>query len=289
MDALARIERSLTQALSRVEGPGSPPGLLAATRHAVFPGGARIRPRLCLAVARACGDEGSATAFNAAAAIELMHCASLVHDDLPCFDDAATRRGRQSVHRAFGEQLAVLAGDALIVLAFQVLARGAENAPQKLPALVMTLARASGLPAGIVAGQAWECEPKIVLSDYQRAKTGALFAAATVAGAIAAGADASPWRAVGEYIGEAYQVADDIRDVVAEPEELGKPTRRDEALSRPNAAAQLGVGGAVQRLEQLIGEAIGRIPTCTGAAELRAHILSETGRLLPRKLARPAA
>jgi geranylgeranyl diphosphate synthase, type II len=289
VDALALIERSLTQLVARVEGPGSPPGLLAAVRHALFPGGARIRPRLCLAVARACGDKGTSVALAAAYSIELMHCASLVHDDLPCFDDAAIRRGRPSVHRACGEQLAVLAGDALIVLAFQALARVGETAPQRLPALMMILARASGLPTGIVAGQAWECEPKIVLSDYQRAKTGALFAAATMAGALAADADAAPWRAVGEYIGEAYQVADDIRDVVAEPEEVGKPTHRDEALDRPNAATQLGIGGAVNRLEQLIADAIACIPACAGANELRAHILSETGRLLPRKLARPAA
>jgi geranylgeranyl diphosphate synthase type II len=230
-----------------------------------------------------------AVAVAAASAIELMHCASLVHDDLPCFDDASMRRGRASVHRAFGERLAVLTGDALIVLAFQALARAGEAAPQRLPALMMVLARASGLPNGIVAGQAWESEPEVALSDYQRAKTGALFAAATMAGAITAGFDPAPWRAVGEYIGEAYQVADDIRDVVAEPEELGKPTGRDAALDRPNAAAQLGLAGAVQRLEYLVAEAIACIPACNGANELRAHILSETGRLLPRKLARPAA
>ena len=106
----------------RREGP---PLLAAAMRHAVFPGGARIRPQLCLAVARACGDAHPALADAAAAAIELLHCASLVHDDLPCFDDAATRRGQPSVHAAYGERLAVLAGDALIVLAFQTLAAAA--------------------------------------------------------------------------------------------------------------------------------------------------------------------
>ena len=90
-----------------------------------FPGGARIRPRLCLAVAQACGEDQPAVTDAAAAAIELLHCASLVHDDLPCFDDAPIRRGKPSVHRAFGEQLAVLAGDALIVLAFETLALAA--------------------------------------------------------------------------------------------------------------------------------------------------------------------
>src|SRR5271168_4620792 len=119
MDAVARIERALNTAIERAEGPGAPPRLAAAMRHAVFPRGARIRPRLCLAVAAACGDDHPAVSDAAAAAIELLHCASLVHDDLPCFDDAATRRGRKTVHVAFGEELAVLAGDALIVAAFE--------------------------------------------------------------------------------------------------------------------------------------------------------------------------
>jgi geranylgeranyl diphosphate synthase, type II len=110
-----------------------------------------------------------------------------------------------------------------------------------------------------------------------------------MAGAVAAGQQPGPWHALGERIGEAYQVADDIRDVVSEPEELGKPTRRDEALGRPNAACQLGVAGAIQRLETLLGEAIASIPPCDGEAELRTQILSEASRLLPRKAARPAA
>jgi len=115
MDITARIERSLHAALA----PGATPPLLSlAMHHAVFPGGARVRPRLCLAAASACGGDDPTLAEAAAAAIELMHCASLVHDDMPCFDDAATRRGRLSVHRAFGEPLALLAGDGLIGMAF---------------------------------------------------------------------------------------------------------------------------------------------------------------------------
>ena len=121
MDAKNRIERALAAATRQGSGPGCPPGLAAAVAHAVFPGGARIRPKLCLSVARACGDRHPAMADAAAAAIELLHCASLVHDDLPCFDDAPLRRGKPSVHRAFGERLAVLAGDALIVLSFETL------------------------------------------------------------------------------------------------------------------------------------------------------------------------
>jgi len=259
-------------------------------RYAVFPGGARIRPRLCLAVARACGGDPDLSAA-AAAAIELMHCASLVHDDLPCFDDAATRRGRPSVHRAFGERIAVLAGDALIVLAFQSLAAAAEKNPAaaRLGRMVMIIARAIGAPSGIIAGQAWECEPQVSLANYQKAKTGALFAAATEAGAWAAGQADAGWHCLGERLGEAYQIADDIRDVVADATQLGKPTGRDAALGRPNAVHRLGIGSAVERLESLVDSAVAAIPDCPGASDLRAHIRAEASRLLPRELARPAA
>ena len=289
MNAKTRIERVLIAAAARADAPGAPPRLAAAVRYALFPGGARIRPRLCLAVAGACGEDDPAVTDAAAAAIELLHCASLVHDDLPCFDDAATRRGKPSVHRAFGEPLAVLAGDALIVGAFQALAWGTAGAPQRLGMLLHVIGRAVGMPGGIVAGQAWECEPEPDLAAYQRAKTGALFAAATVAGAAAAGAEPEPWRALGEWLGEAYQVADDLRDAVADEEELGKPVGRDLVLGRPSAVLQLGVGGAMERLERLAAEAVRSIPPCGGAAELRQLILGEAQRLMPKALAQRAA
>ena len=289
MDARTRIEQSLARAIGLTQGRGGPPSLTAAMRSAVFPGGARIRPRLCLAVARACGEDNPSLAVAAAASIELLHCASLVHDDLPCFDDAATRRGRPSIHKSFGERIAVLTGDALIVLAFQGLARAADSVPARLGDLVLIISRAVGAPHGIAAGQAWECEQTIALAPYQRAKTGALFAAATAAGASAAGYDGAAWCLLGERIGEAYQIADDIRDVVSSEHELGKPTGRDQALGRPNAVNQLGLGSAVERLEELVRSAINVMPNCPGAEDLRAHILAEAGRLLPRQLARPAA
>jgi geranylgeranyl diphosphate synthase type II len=289
MEPMSRIERALNVAVGRAEAPGCPPLLAAAMRHAVFPRGARIRPRLCLAVAMACGDDAPDMADAAAAAIELLHCASLVHDDLPCFDNADTRRGKPSVHRAFGEPLAVLAGDALIVLAFQTLAYAAGCAPQRLPALMLTVGRSVGVPCGIVAGQAWECETAADLAQYQREKTGALFAAATVSGAAAAGAEAECWRLLGERLGEAYQVADDIRDVASTSAELGKPIGQDAALGRPSAVQELGLDGAIARLEELAEGAVAAVPSCPGANGLRAHILSETRRLLPKELARHAA
>jgi geranylgeranyl diphosphate synthase type II len=289
MDAVTRIERTLTSSLACADLPGSPPLLSAAMHHAVFPRGARIRPRLALAVAGACGDDQSAASDAAAAAIELLRCASLVHDDLPCFDNADTRRGRPSVHRAYGEPLAVLAGDALIVLAFQTLATGTIRCPRRLPALLMTVCRAVGVPNGIAAGQAWECEPAADLSAYQRAKTGALFAAATVAGAAAAGAEPEAWRILGERLGEAYQVADDIADVLSNPDDLGKPIGQDQALGRPNAVHVMGLAGAMQHLEALATEAVDSIPACPGASALKALTLSEVRRLLPRDLSQRAA
>jgi geranylgeranyl diphosphate synthase, type II len=289
MDAISRIERALGAALAEAGSSDGPPGLAAAARYAVFPRGSRIRPRLCLAVATACGDDDPEASDAAAAAIEFLHCASLVHDDLPCFDDAALRRGKPSLHRVFGEALAVLAGDALIVLAFQTLARGVIGAPHRLRALLLAIGPSVGMPSGIVAGQAWECEPHAELAVYQRAKTGALFAAATLAGAAAAGCEPESWRALGERLGEAYQVADDIRDVTADPDEIGKPTGRDLTLGRPNVVLELGMAGAIGRLETLAASAVDAIPPSPGAGELRALILLEAKRLLPQNLSRHAA
>ena len=286
MQPTTRIAQALERAVSLGEAQGCPPKLAAAIRHSVFPGGARIRPQLCLAVAGACGDSDPALAEAAAAAIELLHCASLVHDDLPCFDDAPTRRGVPTVHRAFGERLAVLAGDALIVLAFQTLAAGAARSPQRLVTLIATLGRGVGMPFGIVAGQAWECEPQVVLGDYHRAKTGALFAAATMAGAQAAGGPAELWKPFGDWLGEAYQVADDIRDVVADADVIGKPTGRDVALGRPSVARELGLQAAIERFDSLVASCREAIPDCRGAARLRALVGLESERLVPKAWSR---
>jgi geranylgeranyl diphosphate synthase type II len=287
VDNATRIERALNQAIGGAPGVLCPARLLAAVRYAVFPGGARIRPKLCLAVARACGDERLRCAAAAAAAVELLHCASLVHDDLPCFDNATLRRGRPAVHLAFGEPMAVLTGDALIVMAFESLAQMREIPARHLAGLMLVLARASGMPHGIVAGQAWEGEQNIPLLEYQRAKTGALFAAATSLGAIAAGADGAAWHALGEQIGAAYQIADDIRDVAESSENVGKDVGRDAVLGRPNAVHEMGIEASIAHLDELMRSALSQIPECVGAADLRAHIKSEAGRLLPAKLARP--
>ncbi|MEM9383726.1 MAG: polyprenyl synthetase family protein [Pseudomonadota bacterium] len=288
MHAMSRIEQSLTAAIVSADASGCPPRLAEALRYAVFPGGSRLRPRLCLAVASACGDGCPPAANAAAAAVELLHCASLVHDDLPCFDNADTRRGKASLHRAFSESLAVLTGDALIVLSFDTLASGFVEQPAHLAPVVSEVARLVGAPGGIVAGQAWECEPQVSLADYQRAKTGALFAAATVAGAAAAGMESEPWRELGEKLGESYQVVDDIRDVIGRQEELGKPTNQDEINGRPSAVQEMGLQGAIAHLEALVQGAAKAVPPCPGAATLRTLIVMESQRLLS-KLGRKAA
>ncbi|MEQ8305623.1 MAG: polyprenyl synthetase family protein [Hoeflea sp.] len=289
MDLQKRIDRNLEQAITFATAGGNPSILCDAMRYAVFPGGARIRPRLCLAVALAAGDEAPNASSAAATAIELLHCASLVHDDLPCFDDAATRRGKPSVHTTFGETTAVLAGDAMIVLAFETIARECLATPDRIAPLIGVIGRAVGMPHGIIAGQAWESEKTIDLKVYHRAKTSSLFIGSTTAGAIAAGADPQNWYRLGEALGDAFQVADDLRDCAASAEEIGKPCGQDVVHDRPNAVHELGLGGAVQRLQDLIGQAAASIPDCRGSGMLKQLILDEAKRLVPKSLATAAA
>ncbi|QIK38691.1 polyprenyl synthetase family protein [Caldichromatium japonicum] len=288
MEATTHIEQALAAAIESVTVPGCPPRLAEAVRHAVLPGGARVRPRLCLAVAAACGQPDSPAAMAAAVAIELLHCASLVHDDLPCFDDAPLRRGLPSVHRAFSEPLAILVGDALIILAFEHLARSLADQPTLLAPILLTISRSVGMPHGITAGQAWECESEVRVEDYHRAKTGSLFTAATASGALAVGSDVAAWSLVGDKIGEAYQVADDLRDVAASVQELGKPVGRDAVLNRPSAAGELGIDGAIAKLRSLVAEAIEAIPDCPGRAQFAEVLKAEARRILPKELAQRA-
>jgi geranylgeranyl diphosphate synthase, type II len=289
MSVEERIECVLARAVGRVQAADAPTKLSKAIAYSVFPGGARMRPRLCLAVAEACGVRDRKACDGAAAALELMHCASLVHDDLPCFDDASMRRGKPSVHRAFGEPIAVLVGDAMIVLAYETLCEEAVCSPSLLPALVRVLSDAVGAPSGIIAGQAWESEPVIDLAAYQRAKTGSLFKAAVQAGAITAGVDPMAWIAVGEKLGEAYQVADDLHDTLSPSEELGKPGGQDALHGRPNSVKELGIEDSLARLKNLIADAQSAVPVCKGRGELQAMIEKEARRFIPRRLAACAA
>jgi len=284
MGESTRIERALEAVLAEAVGPDCPPRLAAALRHALFPGGARIRPRLCLGVAEALGEPRPALSLAAAAAVELLHCASLVHDDLPCFDDAPLRRGQPSVQRAFGEPTAVLVGDGLIVLAFEAVGRAGAAHPELTPPLLRVLAEAAGPARGLIAGQAWESEPEVDLERYHRAKSAALFEAATAAGALASGAPPAPWAAAGRLLGQAYQLADDLADALGEEGDLGKAVGRDAALGRPNACTRLGPAEALRRLDGLIAQALASLPEAGHRAGLERTFREFAERLCPPAL-----
>jgi geranylgeranyl diphosphate synthase type II len=237
-----------------------------------------------LAVATACGDDAPELTNAAAVALELMHCASLVHDDMPAFDNADFRRGFPTVHKAFSEPLALLAGDGLIVMAYQVLLNAGRHCPERLVALMDNLSQGVGLPSGIVAGQAWECEISADLAQYQRSKTGALFVSATSAGAIASGQSPKPWAALGAFLGEAYQVADDIRDVLGDIAMLGKPVGQDKLNERPSSAQAMGLDGAIQHFDSLIEQAGNAIPECACRDMLKQLVLLESQRLVPQSM-----
>ena len=257
-----RLEIALQDGVARLTAEGCPPRLAKAIEYGVFPAGHRFRPRLCLAVADALGAGEAPHALAAAVATEFVHGASLIQDDLPAFDNADERRGHPALHRVFGEALAVLAADALIIGAFEEIGRVAEHDPARAGRIVTEIARGVGSPHGAVAGQGWESEDEIDLALYHRAKTAALFEAATGAGAIAAGQDPAPWRAVGLWLGKAYQIADDIADGVADVADAGS----DAALGRPNAMHSYGTVGSLRALEDAMHQALGAIPQGPGHA-----------------------
>ena len=283
MDVAARIDTAITDAIRQGQAAPSPGKLASALHYTVTPGGARIRPSILMSVAGACGDKHPEVANAAAAALELIHCASLVHDDLPCFDDADIRRGKPAVHKAFGEPLAVLTGDSLIIMAFEVLARAAVKEPVLAGKLIAILANRSGMPNGICAGQGWESEEEVDLRAYHRAKTGALFMAATEMGAVASGEDAEPWEELGARIGEAFQVADDLRDALYDEETLGKPVGQDDLHGRPNAVTEFGVQGAIAHMREILTGAIASIPKCPGEAKLAKLVTAQAEVLTPIK------
>ena len=276
-----RIETTISAAIAGGQGGLAPAQLASALGYAVAPGGARIRPTILTSVAMACGDDQPTLTNAAGAALELIHCASLVHDDLPCFDDADMRRGKPALHLAYSEPLAVLTGDSLIIMAFQVLARAAADAPARALCLIDILATRSGMPFGICAGQGWESEAKVDLSAYHQAKTGALFIAATQMGAVCAGQPPDGWQELGARIGEAFQVADDLRDALCDEATLGKPAGQDDLHGRPNAVATYGVQGAIQRFDDILGGAIASIPACPGEAALAQMVRAYADKLVP--------
>ena len=274
------IEQALEKSLARMQQKPGAPGLGRAMQYAVFPGGARIRPNLCMAVAKACGLCDETASISACVSVELIHCASLVHDDLPCFDNAMIRRGKNSTHVEFGQPLAVLAGDSLIIGAFEELAVTLSQNPKKLAGLIVILAKASGMPSGICSGQGWESEKEIDLSSYHKLKTSSLFSAASQMGALSAGQEPKKWLALGSGIGDAFQIADDLRDFAKSQDDIGKPIKQDISNNRPNAVTELGFDKARALITEILGKAVDSIPPCVGKDDLIFVIKEQAKKLM---------
>jgi len=276
-----RIDEALQASLADTENSVRPEGLRKAMADAVFPGGGRLRPRLVLAVAESLGDPNPTLSLAGAVAVELIHCSSLAHDDLPCFDDAPLRRGVPSVHAKHGEAIAVLVGDGLIARAFEVIAVAGEDDPRAALAISRELARATGGFEGLVAGQAWEFESNAVWSEYHDAKTGALFAAAAAIGALSAGGDPEAYRSLGGRIGGAYQLADDLADRFGRQEDLGKAVGLDDRKGVPSAPSALGVEGTLRRLHALKEETTSWLQEMQANEQLQSLVVETLERLLP--------
>lgn len=251
-DRAREVDRALNRFLPE-KGPYL--GVIGkAMRYALFPGGKRFRPILCLAAAEALGADRR-VAMPAACALEMIHCFSLVHDDLPCMDDDSVRRGRPTCHRAFGEDVALLAGDGLVIWAFRTAAACASRAgPRAALRVVEELAEASGHP-GMVGGQILDMEGQRRGADAERllaihrAKTGALIRGAARCGAILGGADREQLEALtayGERVGLVFQITDDILDAEEDPDPVSFPALFGMEASRRMAAEA--TAEAVERL-----------------------------------------
>ncbi len=269
----------------------APDRLVAAMRHAVLGGGKRFRPFLVIESAALFGIEAEA-AVDVAAAIELVHCYSLVHDDLPAMDDDDIRRGQPTVHRAYDEWTAILAGDGLLTLAFDILARPETHPdPQVRAELVLELARASGA-GGMVGGQAIDLEadkrgepqsPSLAhIRRLQAMKTGALIGFAARAGAIlarATGNERSALLAYGDHVGFAFQIADDLLDAQGDAATVGKAVGKDAAAGKATTVSLMGLEAARAKLTEVEAAAIDALAPFGD----RADVLREAARFVSRR------
>lgn len=289
-DAARLVETRLAGLLDAQERQGTPQRLLDAMRHAVLSGGKRFRPFLVFESAALLSAPREA-AVDAAAALECVHCYSLVHDDLPSMDNDTLRRGHPTVWTAFDEWTAILAGDALQTMAFEVLAAPQCHADAAVRiALVGVLSSASGA-SGMAGGQALDLEAERIrggwkddakrIAHMQQMKTGRLIIAACEMGGLVAGADTAARRALKEYgtaLGNAFQVSDDLLDAEAGVETTGKATGKDAAAGKATLVALGGIEAARADLKRLVDEAIAALEpfgakgeTLAGAARFMLH------------------
>ena len=288
LDRMALRAEAVTSRLDALLPPASGPRgrVVEAMRYSALSGGKRLRPFLAVESAALFGVAPE-QALDCAAAIEMVHCYSLIHDDLPAMDDSDLRRGRATVHKSFDEATAILAGDGLLTEAFAVLA-----APQCHPdpavrvALVAGLAAASGA-AGMVGGQMIDLSPERAgldldgITRLQSLKTGALITFSCESGAILAGADATALGALQAYardLGLAFQIADDLLDSESTPEELGKPTGQDDAAGKATFLGLLGAEAARAKARALVARACTQLDIFGKKAEVlerTAHFVIE--------------
>jgi farnesyl diphosphate synthase len=282
--ALSSAAADTEALLDRLLPPGGfpAPRVTEAMRYAALGEGKRLRPFLTVESAALFGVPRE-RALRAGAALECVHCYSLVHDDLPAMDDDDLRRGKPTVHKAFDEATAILAGDALLTFAFEILS-DAETHPeaQVRIKLVAGLARAAGL-AGMVGGQMLDIEAETRAGSdlagivrIQSLKTGALFRHACEAGAILAEADPAPLVRYAEKIGLAFQIADDILDVESTPEALGKATQKDKKMGKATFVELLGMAEAKARAALLVDEAVASLSVYGE----KAAVLNEAARFI---------
>jgi len=265
---VARVRQDVEEGLSEIlQEPSAPARLMEALRYASLGAGKRIRPLLVVACGEAAapsplppGGRVRRNLVSAACAVEMVHTFSLIHDDLPCLDDDDLRRGRPTLHVRFDEATAVLAGDALLNLAYQVMA---ERTGERALAAIVTLSRAVGL-SGMISGQMIDLESEGVAVDpdtlhrIHSLKTGALITASCEIGGIVAGAEAGAHdrlREFGEHLGLAFQIIDDILDVEGSAETLGKSPGKDAKVSKATFPAMWGVEESRRRAEDSVGKA----------------------------------
>ena len=277
-NAMNAVVASINKTISRLlpETDIAEDQLFAAMRHGTLNGGKRLRPFLVMH-SSALFNVDPARARRVAAALEFVHCYSLIHDDLPAMDDAALRRGKPTVHRQYNDATAILAGDALLTLAFEVLADSETHEdPRVRCELVSALAKASG-GHGMVGGQMLDLLAETsefdlgTISRMQRMKTGKLMAFACEAGAILGKSGEPQRRALCNYahdLGLAFQVTDDILDVESDPQDTGKDTGKDQQAGKATFVSAMGKEQAKERAEMLVRQAISHLKIFEGRAEM---------------------